>query len=305
MWLRWMSWCGRQISWRQIPATSPGANLDCCNDRTACENGLICLHSGVNGSDRWSCGKPQAVSATPPVIAVTSPSANLDCSNDRNVCENGSSCLHSGVNGSDRWSCHQHQPPVVSATPPVIPTTSPGANLYCSNDHNVCENGLTCLHSGVNGSDRWPCGQPQAVSATPPVGAVVPVLASVPVVYATSPIPATPVVPAASPVNYVAPLVPPGTPNLGSCHGAWTINGAYGAGARVAKCNGVYQCKGTTTGLQCPQAGYEPGVAQGRLDFWMYVWDPVGICSGTSPVLPPTVPLPAWSSTTSSWSTIS
>merc|ERR1711966_586553 len=155
--------------------------------------------------------------------------------------------------------------PLVPATSPVpaVPATSPGANTDCSNDRNICEDGLTCLHSGVNGSDRWSCGQPQAVSATPP---------------ATSPVPATPVVPVASPVNYVAPLVPPGTPNLGGCPGAWTVNGAYGAGARVAKNNVVYQCKGTIMGLHCPKAGYEPGVVWGRLDYWTLAWDVAGTC---------------------------
>merc|ERR1711966_400345 len=159
--------------------------------------------------------------------------------------------------------------PLVPATSPVpaVPATSPGANTDCSNDRNICEDGLTCLHSGVNGSDRWSCGQPQAVSATNPL------------VPATSPVPATPVVPVASPVNYVAPLVPPGTPNLGSCPGAWTVNGAYGAGARVAKNNVVYQCKGTIMGLHCPKAGYEPGVVWGRLDYWTLAWDVAGICS--------------------------
>jgi len=94
-------------------------------------------------------------------------------------------------------------------------------------------------------------------------------------------IPATPVVPAASPANYVAPLIPPGTPNLGGCPGAWTVNGAYGAGARVAKDTVIYQCKGTPSGRHCPQAGYEPGVLWGRMDFWTFAWDVVGICSDT------------------------
>ena len=75
-------------------------------------------------------------------------------------------------------------------------------------------------------------------------------------------------------------------PNLGGCPGAWTVNGSYGAGARVAKDNIVYECKTYPFSAHCPQMGYEPGVAWGTLEYWMLAWQVVGICSGTSS--PPT-----------------
>merc|ERR1719343_1653344 len=79
--------------------------------------------------------------------------------------------------------------------------------------------------------------------------------------------------------------------DLGACPGPY-IPGVPQPGDRVAVNGIVYQCRTTVEGRHCAQAGYEPGVAHshdiGTTELWQFVWDVLGICSGSAPA-----PVPA------------
>jgi len=89
----------------------------------------------------------------------------------------------------------------------------------------------------------------------------------------------------------------PVPPNLGVCPTPYSL-GVPQQGDIVSNNGVVYQCKFSVSGLHCPQAGYEPGVAHSHdvngLPLWSYVWDVLGTCSGSAPApTPVVVPVPA------------
>lgn len=69
--------------------------------------------------------------------------------------------------------------------------------------------------------------------------------------------------------------------DAGGCPDAYEAAAEYDEGDKVSKDSLVYQCKRWPLSNHCSQAGYEPGVDTGGVEYWMDAWDITGYCSGT------------------------
>lgn len=85
-------------------------------------------------------------------------------------------------------------------------------------------------------------------------------------------------------------MMPTGSPinvmlvDVGGCPESYIANSDYEEGDMVENVGLAYRCKDSPAGLNCPQAGYEPGTGVA----WENAWSVLGHCEGT--MMPTTAP---------------
>lgn len=76
--------------------------------------------------------------------------------------------------------------------------------------------------------------------------------------------------------------------DVGGCPDEYASSSKYEEGDKVSKDGFVYACKGWPMSQHCSQAGYQPGVDVGGIEYWTEAWSIFGYCSGT--IAPTTSP---------------